>query len=92
MHTYIYTIASFTSTCTCTSLFSLKTCRMQYRQDAEKVYHHQMMEAIKGRRHFPPVRTFKQSLTSTNSVYHDIEMAEQWYDIHVFLIEKQTDM
>ena len=63
---------------------------MQYRQDAEKVYHHQMMEAIKGRRHFPPVRTFKQSLTSTNSVYHDIEMAEQWYDMYNAIINESS--
>ena len=43
-----------------------------------------MMEAFKGKREFPPMKTFKQSFKSTNSVYHDINMAEDWY-VHVYV-------
>ena len=65
--------------CMCMTHISLFVARRQYRVDAEKTYNCQMIEAFKGRRQFPPIRTFKQSFTSTNSVYHDIEMAEEWY-------------
>ncbi len=58
--------------------FYIALNRKQYKIDAEKAFNHQMMEAIKGKRQFPPIKTFKQSLNSTNSVYHDIEMAENW--------------
>ncbi|XP_003389088.1 PREDICTED: basal body-orientation factor 1-like [Amphimedon queenslandica] len=56
----------------------IKANRLQYRRNAEKMYHHQLIEAVQGKRRFPPVRTFHPSLTSTNSIYHDMILAEQW--------------
>ena len=61
-----------------TSIVIIIFLRLQYRRNAEKMYHHQLIEAIQGKRHFPPVRTFHPSLTSTNSIYHDMILAEQW--------------
>lgn len=37
-----------------------------------------MLAAHGGRADFPMVRTFKQSDTSTNNVFDDLKMAEQW--------------
>ena len=52
--------------------------RLQYKKNAEKIYNNQIMDAVHRKRPFPPIRTFHPSLSSTNSVYHDMAMAEQW--------------
>ena len=52
--------------------------RLQYRRDAEKLYHSQMIDAMKGKSAYPSIRTFHPSLVSTNSVFHDLAMAEEW--------------
>lgn len=76
-------VESIVSTCTCIvdeHVIKHVMCfdRRQYRIDAEKAFNLQMMEAFKGKSQFPPIKTFKQSLSSTNSVFQDIEMAEDW--------------
>ncbi|XP_031564389.1 basal body-orientation factor 1-like [Actinia tenebrosa] len=50
----------------------------QYRRDAQAVYQQRMLAAHGGRADFPMVRTFNKSETSTNNVFDDLKMAEQW--------------
>ncbi|XP_072030872.1 LOW QUALITY PROTEIN: basal body-orientation factor 1-like [Amphiura filiformis] len=52
--------------------------RAKYLKDAATAYHKRMMEAHDGKTDFPKIRNFKQSDTSTNSVYADLKAAEAW--------------
>ena len=52
--------------------------RLQYHQEAQRAYHRQMAEAGQGGGTFPAVTTFRPSLTSTQSIYHEMAMAEFW--------------
>ena len=53
-------------------------CRQQYRHNAQVVYHQRMSDATSGKAEFPNIKTFRPVLTSTSSVYHDMEEAERW--------------
>ena len=59
--------------------------RAQYRREAEELYNKQMLAAHAGKVAFPKIRTFKDSKTSTNSIYADLKAAEDWkgLDTHV---------
>lgn len=52
--------------------------RTKYLRDAASAYHKRMMEAHDGKLDYPKIRNFKQSETSTNSVYADLKAAEAW--------------
>ena len=52
--------------------------RAKYLRDAASAYHKRMMEAHDGKLDYPKIRNFKQSETSTNSVYADLKAAEAW--------------
>ena len=53
--------------------------RAEYRRDAHLVYQKRMLAATRGKGRFPLIRTFRPGLdTSTNSVYHDMDLAEKW--------------
>lgn len=52
--------------------------RIQYRRDAEEAYNKRMLAAHAGHAKFPKVRTFNNSEKSTNSIYQDLRMAEDW--------------
>jgi len=54
--------------------------RSQYRRDAELAYNKRMIQAHSGRTEYPKVRTFRQLKNSTNSVFTDLQAAEQWPD------------
>lgn len=54
--------------------------RMQYQKAASLAYHEQFIAAQKGAANFPRVRTFNNTESSTNSVYHDMTAAEKWHD------------
>ena len=54
------------------------THRAQYRRDAQLVYQQKMLAAHAGKIDYPRVRTFKQSDSSTNNVFHDLKEAERW--------------
>lgn len=52
--------------------------RAQYRKDAEEAYNKRMLAAHQGHAPFPKVRTFKETKHSTNSVFSDLSVAEDW--------------
>ncbi|XP_065885186.1 basal body-orientation factor 1-like [Dysidea avara] len=54
--------------------------RLQYQKAASIAYNEQFLAAQKGAATFPKIRTFKNTETSTNSVYHDMVAAEKWHD------------
>lgn len=58
--------------------------RLQYRRDAEAAYQQKLLDAYMGKGEFPKIRTFNKYDTSTNSVFQDLEAAEQMY-IHFFI-------
>ncbi|KAM6069630.1 LOW QUALITY PROTEIN: basal body-orientation factor 1 [Theristicus caerulescens] len=51
--------------------------RKHYKKKAQTAYYRKMMEACAGR--FPKIKTFKNNINSTNSVYRDLEEAEKCY-------------
>ncbi|KAI0241902.1 Basal body-orientation factor 1 [Lamellibrachia satsuma] len=55
----------------------ISTNRLQYRQDARMAYQHRMLDAYTGKADYPKVRTFTKVDHSTNSVFRDLEAAEQ---------------
>lgn len=52
--------------------------RAQYRKDAEKAYNKRMLAAHNGKASFPKVRTFVETTKSTNSIFSDLKVAEDW--------------
>ncbi|XP_026164430.1 basal body-orientation factor 1 [Mastacembelus armatus] len=52
--------------------------RVQYKKEALQAYHWRLREATAGKLKFPPIRTFRKSPHSTNSVYADMEAAAVW--------------
>ncbi|XP_061898074.1 basal body-orientation factor 1-like isoform X1 [Entelurus aequoreus] len=52
--------------------------RLQYKKEAQQVYHFTVKKADAGKLKFPPIRTFHNTPPSTNSVYSDIEAAARW--------------
>ncbi|KAM9777606.1 basal body-orientation factor 1-like [Neosynchiropus ocellatus] len=52
--------------------------REQCRKEAAQAYQHQLREATEKKLKFPPIRTFHRNLRSTNSVYDEIDAAQQW--------------
>jgi len=52
--------------------------RAQYRKDAEKAYNKRMLAAHTGKASFPKVRNFVETTKSTNSVFSDLKVAEDW--------------
>ena len=77
----------------CTSHARLaQTSRIQYRKDAQMAYQQKMLAAHTGKTDFPRIRTFKKTEYSTNSVFQDLEAAENLYvsvvpsNYHLFLI------
>lgn len=54
------------------------TSRLQYKKEALQAYRWTLREATAGKLKFPPIRTFHESLHSTNSVHADTEAAAQW--------------
>lgn len=55
--------------------------RKHYRKKAQAAYYRKMMEACAGKEEFPKIKTFNSNINSTNSVYRDLEEAEEryWY-------------
>ncbi|NXG41906.1 BBOF1 factor, partial [Psilopogon haemacephalus] len=53
--------------------------RKHYRKKAQTAYYRKMMEACAGKEEFPKIKTFKSNINSTNSVYRDLEEAEERY-------------
>ncbi|KAM9291449.1 basal body-orientation factor 1 [Morus bassanus] len=53
--------------------------RKHYKKKAQTAYYRKMMEACAGKEEFPKIKTFKSNITSTNSVYRDLEEAEKCY-------------
>lgn len=53
----------------------------QYLKDAQVAYNRRMLAAHSGEVEFPPVRTFKKSEKSTNSVFADIQAAENMLNL-----------
>ena len=67
--------------------------RLQYRHDARMAYQHRMLDAYTGKTDYPRVRTFTKVDHSTNSVFRDLEAAEQMcvpYTWFAFLWETTT--
>lgn len=60
----------------------IATNQIQYRRDAQLAYQKKMLAASTGKGDFPKIRTFNNTETSTNSVFKDIEAAEQLYGIN----------
>ncbi|XP_061823884.2 basal body-orientation factor 1-like [Nerophis lumbriciformis] len=52
--------------------------RLQYKKEAQQVYHFTLKKADAGKLKFPPIRTFHNTPPSTNSVYSDMEAAARW--------------
>ncbi|XP_069391420.1 basal body-orientation factor 1 [Paralichthys olivaceus] len=52
--------------------------RLQYKKEAVQAYRWRLREATAGKLKFPPIRTFRKSPHSTNSVYSDMEAAATW--------------
>ncbi|XP_033097151.1 basal body-orientation factor 1-like [Anneissia japonica] len=59
--------------------------RAKYRRDAAMAYHRRMLDAHAGKVDYPKIRTFRNSDTSTNSVYNDLKAAEDWSGLGVQL-------
>ncbi|KAJ7988625.1 hypothetical protein DPEC_G00311150 [Dallia pectoralis] len=59
----------------------IQASRLQYRQEALEAYRRRMCEARLGKMGYPRVRTFHNTLHSTNSVYSDLEEAEKWNNL-----------
>ncbi|NXX48239.1 BBOF1 factor, partial [Tricholaema leucomelas] len=53
--------------------------RKHYRKKAQAAYYRKMMEACAGKEEFPKIKTFRSNINSTNSVYRDLEEAEERY-------------
>lgn len=54
------------------------TSRLQYKKEALQAYRWTLREATAGKLKFPPIRTFHESLHSTNSIHADTEAAARW--------------
>lgn len=52
--------------------------RLQYKKEALQAYRRRLREATAGKLQFPPIRTFHESLHSTNSVHSDMGAAARW--------------
>ena len=54
--------------------------QIMYKRDAQKAYQQRMMAAHAGKAEYPKIRTFAQGSqdNSTNTVYADFHMAEDW--------------
>ncbi|XP_077476990.1 basal body-orientation factor 1-like isoform X2 [Stigmatopora argus] len=52
--------------------------RLQYKKESQQAYQWALRQATAGKIKFPPIRTFQNTLQSTNSVYSDMEEATRW--------------
>ncbi|XP_014663892.1 PREDICTED: basal body-orientation factor 1-like isoform X2 [Priapulus caudatus] len=52
--------------------------RQQYRKEVQTKYNKRMMAAYCGKGSYPPVRTFTKQKGSSNSVFSDLELGENW--------------
>ena len=57
----------------------IEASRLQYKKEALQAYRWRLREATAGKLKFPPIRTFRQTPHSTNSVYSDMEAAATWW-------------
>ncbi|XP_062252555.1 basal body-orientation factor 1-like [Platichthys flesus] len=56
----------------------IEASRLQYKKEALQAYHWRLREATAGKLKFPPIRTFRKTPHSTNTVYSDMEAAATW--------------
>ncbi|XP_053701676.1 basal body-orientation factor 1-like [Synchiropus splendidus] len=56
----------------------VRNSRQQCRKEAAQAYQQQLKEAMERKVKFPPIQTFQRNPRSTNSVYDEMDAAEQW--------------